>query len=82
MTVVEVSIISVHTDPAPLFSGTAAISKDRVCPGGGRMAHTAPEAHGSVTENTYDRDRGFPLRTITQQLQEEAKHLSVLDPVQ
>lgn len=34
MTVVEVSIISVHMDPAPLFSGTAAISKDHLCPGG------------------------------------------------
>lgn len=44
---------------------------------GGTTAHTAPEAHGSVTENTYDCDRGFPLRTIIQQLQEECTYLTL-----
>lgn len=75
---VEVSILCVHMDPATLFSGTAAVSKDRLCPGGRDDGPYSSKAHGSVTENTYDRDRGFPLRTVIQQLQEEAKHLRVL----
>lgn len=45
---------------------------------GAAMAHTIPEAHGSATENMYNHDGGIPLRIIIQQLQEEAKHLSVL----
>lgn len=40
--------------------------------------HTTPAAHGSATETTYNHDEGFPLRTETQQLQREAKHLGVL----
>lgn len=42
------------------------------------MAHTTAEAPGSATENMYNHDGGFPLRVIVQQLQEEAKHFSVL----
>lgn len=74
----EVSILCVHMDPAPLLSGTTAVSKGRLCPGGRDNGPHSSKAYGSVTENMYDRDRGFPLRTIIQQLQEEAKHLCVL----
>lgn len=76
MTVVEVSVICVHMDPAPLELRQSPRS---ICAReGGTTAHTTPEAHGSATENMYNYDGGFPLKIIIQQLQEEAKHLSVL----
>lgn len=46
-------------------------------PGKERMGHALSEAHGSK-KNIYKHDGGFPLRIIIQQLQDEAKYLSVL----
>lgn len=72
MTVVEVSITCVHVDPAPLQ-----LSPRTTCAweGGDGPWHSRSPW---LEENKYYYDGGFPLRIIIQQLQEEAKYLSVL----
>lgn len=69
---VEVSITFVPVDPAPLQH-----SPRTTCAweGGDGPCHSRSPW---LKENIYNHDGGFPLRSIIQQLQEEAKYLSVL----